>query len=78
MVNITYFDGQFATLAHGSLRAQILKSLGDQRLFKKPLFKTFSELFKYLITMGDIDDYDFSTTDAGASHTQAMEAGQIR
>jgi len=28
--------------------------------------------------MGDVDDYDFSTTDAGASHTVNWEAGQIR
>lgn len=25
-----------------------------------------------------VDDYDFSTGDAGASHTYPMEAGQIR
>lgn len=25
-----------------------------------------------------VDDYDFSTGDAGASHTFPMEAGQIR
>eukprot|EP01031_Cornospumella_fuschlensis_P033127 gene33127-40072_t len=28
--------------------------------------------------MGDISDYDFSGTDAGASHTYNMEAGKIR
>ena len=28
--------------------------------------------------MGDVDDYDFSSGDAGAAHTYAMEAGQIR
>jgi len=28
--------------------------------------------------MGDLDDYDFSTGDAGASHIFNMEAGQIR
>ncbi len=28
--------------------------------------------------MGDVEDYDFSTGDAGASHTFPMEAGQIR
>ena len=28
--------------------------------------------------MGDVEDYDFSRGDAGASHTQAGEAGQIR
>jgi translation initiation factor 5A len=28
--------------------------------------------------MGDINDYDFSGTDAGASHTFNEEAGQIR
>ena len=28
--------------------------------------------------MGDLDDYDFSTGDAGASHIFNQEAGQIR
>jgi hypothetical protein len=28
--------------------------------------------------MGDLDDYDFSTGDAGASNVYNMEAGQIR
>lgn len=28
--------------------------------------------------MGDINDYDFSGTDAGASHVYNEEAGQIR
>eukprot|EP00598_Pedospumella_elongata_P004653 CAMPEP_0184972524 /NCGR_PEP_ID=MMETSP1098-20130426/4493_1 /TAXON_ID=89044 /ORGANISM="Spumella elongata, Strain CCAP 955/1" /LENGTH=163 /DNA_ID=CAMNT_0027494823 /DNA_START=45 /DNA_END=536 /DNA_ORIENTATION=+ len=28
--------------------------------------------------MGDVEDYDFSTGDAGASHVFNMEAGQIR
>jgi hypothetical protein len=28
--------------------------------------------------MGDIEDYDFSSADAGASHVYNMEAGQIR
>jgi hypothetical protein len=28
--------------------------------------------------MGDLDDYDFSKTDAGASHVYNEEAGQIR
>jgi hypothetical protein len=28
--------------------------------------------------MGDINDYDFSTGDAGSSHVFNMEAGQIR
>jgi hypothetical protein len=28
--------------------------------------------------MGDIEDYDFSKADAGASHVYNMEAGQIR
>ena len=27
---------------------------------------------------GELDDYDFSTGDAGASHVFNMEAGQIR
>ena len=28
--------------------------------------------------MGDVEDYDFSTGDAGASTTYPLEAGQIR
>jgi hypothetical protein len=28
--------------------------------------------------MGDIEDYDFSTGDAGASHIFNSEAGQVR
>lgn len=28
--------------------------------------------------MAEIEDYDFSTGDAGASHVYPMEAGQIR
>ena len=28
--------------------------------------------------MGDVEDYDFSTGDAGSSHVYPMEAGQIR
>lgn len=28
--------------------------------------------------MGDVEDYDFSSGDAGASHVYNMEAGQIR
>jgi len=28
--------------------------------------------------MAALDDYDFSSTDAGASHVFNMEAGQIR
>ena len=28
--------------------------------------------------MADVDDYDFSTGDAGASHTFNSEAGQVR
>ena len=28
--------------------------------------------------MGDVEDYDFTTGDAGASHVFNMEAGQIR
>eukprot|EP01040_Poterioochromonas_malhamensis_P022278 gene22278-27055_t len=28
--------------------------------------------------MGDIEDYDFNKTDAGASHVYNEEAGQIR
>ena len=31
-----------------------------------------------LLKMGDLDDYDFSTGDAGASNVYNMEAGQIR
>jgi hypothetical protein len=27
--------------------------------------------------MGDVDDYDFSTGDAGASVTYPLEAGQV-
>ena len=30
------------------------------------------------LKMGDLDDYDFSTGDAGASNVYNMEAGQIR
>ena len=30
------------------------------------------------VKMGDLDDYDFSTGDAGASNVYNMEAGQIR
>lgn len=28
--------------------------------------------------MADVEDYDFSVGDAGASHTYPLEAGQIR
>lgn len=35
-------------------------------------------LFCTLTKMGDLDDYDFSKTDAGASHVYNEEAGQIR
>ena len=38
----------------------------------------FLLVFAFRATMAALDDYDFSSTDAGASHVFNMEAGQIR